>query len=65
MSRLKTENLTQCVSLLRDFIDESSESNYKKGLAKMALEHLQKITAGKDHPGTDNECIGGKPKPGG
>ena len=63
MSRLKTENLTQCFSLLREFIDESSESNNKKGLAIMALEHLQKITAGKDHPGTDYVCVDAKPEP--
>ena len=35
MVRLKVENLNKCVSLLREFIDESSEANNKKGIAKL------------------------------
>lgn len=46
MSRLKAENLTKCFSLLREFIDDASELNHKKGIAIMALNQLQKITAG-------------------
>jgi hypothetical protein len=46
MGRLKVENLNKCVSLLREFVDESSEANNKKGIAKLALEQLERITAG-------------------
>ncbi|UCH93730.1 MAG: hypothetical protein JSV88_26160 [Candidatus Aminicenantes bacterium] len=46
MGSLKAENLKKCVSLLREFIDESSEANNKKGIAKLALDQLQRITAG-------------------
>jgi hypothetical protein len=46
MGRLKVENLNKCVSLLREFVEESSEANNKKGIAKLALEQLEKITAG-------------------
>lgn len=46
MSRLKSENLHKCVSLLREFIDEAAETDNKKVIAKMALGQLQKITAG-------------------
>jgi hypothetical protein len=45
MSKLKTKNLEKCVSLLREFIDESSLHN-KKGAAILALNQLQKIAAG-------------------
>jgi hypothetical protein len=47
MSHLKKENLNKCVSLLREFIDESLLEDNKKGTAILALEHLQRITAGK------------------
>jgi uncharacterized protein (UPF0147 family) len=54
MSRLKDESLTKCVSLLREFIDETSAQDNKKRAAVLALNHLQKITAGTDlqFPGT-------------
>jgi len=45
MSRLKNENLNKCVSLLREFIDEVPSSS-KKRIATLALDQLQKITAG-------------------
>jgi hypothetical protein len=47
MSKLKKQNLKKCFSLLREFIDESS-LNSKKGIATLALNQLQKITAGTD-----------------
>jgi len=46
MSKLKSENLHKCVSLLREFIDQAAEMENKKVIAKMALGQLQKITAG-------------------
>lgn len=52
MGRLKVENLNKCVSLLREFVDESSEANNKKEIAKLALEQLEKITAGTEPMGT-------------
>ena len=53
MSRLKSENLGKCVSLLREFIDESTETENKKEIAKMALGQLQKIKAG----GTNSPAV--------
>jgi hypothetical protein len=47
MSHLKNENLNKCFSLLREYLNEGP-SNNKKGAAILALDHLQKITAGTD-----------------
>lgn len=44
MSQLKKENVKKCLSLLREYIEESS--NDKKERAVLALDQLQKITAG-------------------
>lgn len=48
MSRLKNENLKKCVSLIREFIDEASTQGSKKEIAILALNQLQRITAGSD-----------------
>jgi hypothetical protein len=48
MSRLKDENLKKCVSLIREFIDETSSQGNKKEIAILALHQLQRITAGSD-----------------
>ena len=48
MTYLKKENMKKCFSLLRQFIDEASVQDNKKGAAVLALSHLQKITAGQD-----------------
>jgi hypothetical protein len=61
MVRLKVENLNKCVSLLREFIDESSEANNKKGIAKLALEQLERITAGTEPLATFACDIGERP----
>ena len=45
MSHLKNENVNKCFSLLREYLDEGP-SNNKKGAAILALDQLQKITAG-------------------
>jgi hypothetical protein len=45
MSHLKDESLKKCVSLLREFIHEVP-SGSKKRTAILALNQLQKITAG-------------------
>jgi hypothetical protein len=53
MSNLKAQNLKKCFSLLREFIDESSLHN-KKGIALLALNQLQKITAGTSSTGSSD-----------
>jgi hypothetical protein len=45
MSHLKKEMANKCFSLLREYIDEGSLSS-KKEAAVLALDQLQKITAG-------------------
>ena len=45
MSQLKEKNLSKCVSILKKFIDESSLHENKKGIAILALDHLQQVTA--------------------
>jgi hypothetical protein len=47
MSHLKKEIADKCISLLREYIDEASLSS-KKESAILALNQLQKITAGND-----------------
>jgi len=47
MSRLKTENIDKCISLLREYIEETSLEN-RKEIAMLALNQLQTITAGID-----------------
>ena len=46
MSNLKDANVNKCVSLLREFIEGSMVVENKKRIAALALNHLQKITAG-------------------
>ena len=59
MSRLKTENFNKCISLLRDYIEETSLNNGKE-IAILALNQLQTITAGLDtgNPGDGNSAAG-------
>lgn len=45
MSHLEKETVNKCFSLLREYIDEASLSS-KKESAILALNQLQKITAG-------------------
>ena len=47
MSRLKTETVDKCFSLLREYIEETSLEN-RKEIAILALNQLQAITAGED-----------------
>jgi hypothetical protein len=46
MSNLRTENKKKCFALLREFIDEARGVTGKKGIAVLALNHLQTIMAG-------------------
>lgn len=50
MSYLKNQNVNKCFSLLREYLDEGPV-NTKKGAAILALDQLQKITAGTDSQG--------------
>jgi hypothetical protein len=45
MKRLKEQNVKRCFSLLREFINETP-LNSKKEMAVLALNQLQKISAG-------------------
>ncbi|MCK5058112.1 MAG: hypothetical protein KAT34_15780 [Candidatus Aminicenantes bacterium] len=49
MGNLKKENVTKCFSLLKEFIDGADPQNSNKGIAVLALDQLQKITAGTDN----------------
>ena len=62
MNTLKSENLKKCLSILRGFIDESPRG-CKKGIAVLALDQLQRITAGDGGGDSNNgnDC-NGKPR---
>jgi hypothetical protein len=57
MAKLKAENVEKCVSILKGFIDDSPAVDKEKAI--LALEQLQKITAGMDMAGFG--CDGHKP----
>ena len=64
MGRLKKENSKECLSILREFIDDSPFMGSEKQRAVLALEQLQKITAGtgisndgNSTPESDSACI--------
>jgi hypothetical protein len=68
MNRLKKENIDKCLSLLKEFIEKSSEEDQKKGIAMLAIDQLSKINAGaetvggpqcKGHPRADYVKHGG------
>ncbi|MCP5104258.1 MAG: hypothetical protein GY950_12800 [bacterium] len=46
MNNLKNETLNKCFSLLREFINDTSPANNRKGLAALALNQLERVTAG-------------------
>lgn len=61
MSHLRNENVTKCFSLLREFVENAEARDDKKEFAILAIEHLQRITAGTDN-GSDStpsgaECL--------
>jgi hypothetical protein len=53
MSHLKEKNVNKCLSLLREYID-ATELNHQKENAILALNQLQKITAGTDSTGSSD-----------
>lgn len=56
MNYLRNENVKKCLSLLREFVDESSVEQGRKGIAILALDQLKRITAGDGDPAP--QCIG-------
>ena len=56
MRKLRAESLNKCLSLLREFIEESPVQDNKKGIANLALGQLQKITAGTDPLPSGGNC---------
>ncbi len=50
MKNLKSENVKECFSLLREFIEEAQVLTDQKGIAMLALNHLQNIMAGQGIP---------------
>lgn len=60
MSKLKVEDSKKCLSILRQFIEETTSPGKSKKMAVLALAQLQKITAGTDIvlKGTDFTCTG-------
>ena len=46
MGKLKTENSMKCLCILREFIDEACSTGNRKEIAGLALNQLEKITAG-------------------
>ena len=57
MKRLKEQNVNKCFSLLREFINETP-LNSKKEMAVLALNQLQKISAGTGNQGSIPGCHG-------
>jgi hypothetical protein len=48
MNPLRDESLKECVSLLREYVEESKAQDHKKGTAVLTINQLQKIIAGTD-----------------
>lgn len=65
MSRLKNKNSKKCFSILRQFIDEVPSNGEKREVAILALNQLQRITAGISSPelsgGSESRICIGKP----
>lgn len=59
MSRLRNKNSKKCLSILRHFIEGVTSKGREKEVAVLALDQLQRITAG-FAPGAagKNLCIG-------
>jgi hypothetical protein len=56
MSGLKEENIKKCVTLLREFINGPRQENRDKKVALLALDQLQKITAGQNKDVMAPQC---------
>ena len=52
MGKLKSANVKECFFLLREFIEDAQALTNQKGIAVLALNHLQDIMAGVDSPGS-------------
>lgn len=56
MSRLKVENVKKCISLLRGYLDQTPPDQ-QKGAALLALDQLQRISAGDNISGGYSEFV--------
>jgi len=56
MKRLKEQNVNKCFSLIREFINETP-LNSKKEMAVLALNQLQKISAGTGNGNSNQDSI--------
>lgn len=54
MGKLKQQNVTQCLRILEDFIGGVKTGDEGKGIAMLALHHLESITGCGD---TDNSSL--------
>ena len=62
MSPVKKQHVNTCVSLLKEYINTSPD-NEGKGTAVLALEQLQKVTAGNGvYTDSDNNNCNGRPR---
>lgn len=63
MKSLKSKHNEKCFSLLREFIENAGAEENRKGIAHLALNQLQKITAGSgsESPTNKNAAGGGTP----
>ena len=61
MRHLKRGNLKRCFSQLREFVEESSAVDNKKGIAILALDQLQRVIAGSDDPDESSPVCLGRP----
>lgn len=48
MNHLNDGTLKRCISLLREYVEESKVQDHKKGTAILTINQLQKIIAGTD-----------------
>lgn len=63
MINLKEAAVTKCFSLLREFINQTPGTENKKEIATLALNQLQRVTAGTVTGDTIDENIGGNESP--
>lgn len=64
MSHLKNETVNKCFSLLREYVEGTSQDS-RKEIAILALNKLQTITAGSagDNPTLNNDQLGCNGRP--
>lgn len=61
MKRLRDESQKKCFSILREFI-KGTPPDERKGAAVLALDQLQRVTAGTTLPLVGSSVCSGKPR---